>query len=285
MGSGVKECPQCGSQSSEAALSCQGCGTSFPADEIKESTAPLSGEQTNLGLRADSSRKERQLPLIELLLVCFVGFGGALFLSLYILFTGTTPSQPVRGDFRWWYTILHQVGVLALLWYVLQRRSQSFSDLGLFWKAKEVAVAPLLWFVCSIAAYISQLTIRGLGGFPSKSDPNAQAATFLFSSGIGFGTMVFQFVNPFFEELIARAYLITRLKELTNSLALAVITSVVFQVSYHFYQGGWTALSHTGVFLLLSLYYAKTNRILAPILAHMIFDVSATLYYMLKPVN
>jgi membrane protease YdiL (CAAX protease family) len=285
MGSGVKECPQCGSQSSEAALSCQGCGASFPADEINKSTAPPSGELTNLGSRADTSGKERQLQIFELLVVCFVGFGGALFLSLYILFTGTNPSETVRGNFRWWYTICHQVGVLALLWYVLQRRSQNFSDLGLFWKAKEVAVAPVLWFICSIVAYISQLTIRSFGGFPSKSDPNANAAAFLFSNGIGVGTMIFQFVNPFFEELIARAYLITRLKELTNSLALAIITSVVFQVSYHFYQGGWTALSYTGVFLVLSLYYAKTNRILAPILAHMIFDVSATLYYMFKPLH
>ena len=74
----------------------------------------------------------------------------------------------------------------------------------------------------------------------------------------------------------------TRLKELTNSTALAIIASVLFQVSYHFYQGFWTGLSHTGVFLVLSLYYAKTNRILAPILAHMIFDVSSTLIYMLK---
>jgi len=258
---------------------------SFPADEIKESTAPPSGELTNLGSRADTSRKERQLQIFELLLVCFVGFGGALFLSLYILFTGTSPSEAVRGDFRWWYTILHQVGVLALLWYVLQRRSQSFSDLGLFWKAKEVAVAPLLWFVCSIVAYISKLIIRSLGGFPPGSDPNAKAAALLFSNGIGIATFIYQFINPFFEELIVRAYLITRIRELTNSLVLAIIASVAFQVSYHFYQGGWTALSYTGVFLVLSLYYAKTNRILAPILAHMIFDVSATLYYLLKPLH
>jgi membrane protease YdiL (CAAX protease family) len=282
MGSGMKECPNCGSQSSAEALSCQGCGTAFPADEINESTAPPSDELTNLGSRANPSRKERRFQIFELLLVCFVGFGGALFLSLYILFSGITPSETVRGDFRWWYTIFHQVGVLALLWYVLQRRSQSFSDLGFYWKIKEVAIAPLLWFACGIVAYISKLIFRSFGAFPPGADPNAKAVAFLFSNGIGVGAFVFQFINPFFEELIARAYLITRLKELTNSLALAIVASVIFQVSYHFYQGGWTALSHTGVFLVLSLYYAKTNRILAPILAHMIFDVSSTLIYMLK---
>jgi membrane protease YdiL (CAAX protease family) len=285
MGSGVKECPNCGSQSSEVALSCQACGTSFPANEITQPTAPPSDQPGNLTLPVDSSRKERHFQIFELLLVCVIGFGGALFLSLYILFTQATPSVTMGGDFRWWYTILHQVGVLALLWYVLRRRCQNFSDLGFYWKTKEVAIAPVLWFACGIVAYISKLLFQSFGAFPRGADPNAKAAAILFSSGIGVGAFVFQFINPFFEELIARAYLITRLKELTNSLVLAIIASVVFQVSYHLYQGGWTALSHTGVFLVLSLYYAKTRRILAPILAHMIFDVSATLYYMLKPVH
>jgi membrane protease YdiL (CAAX protease family) len=274
----VKECPQCGSQSSEAALSCEACGTAFSANELNApAETPSSG--------ADLLRSERRFEIFELLLVCFIAFGGALFLSTYILFTGRPPAETMQGDFRWWYAMSHQIGALALLWYVLRRRSQSFSDLGLYWKAKEVAIAPLLWFACAIVAYISKLIIRGFGAFPPGSDPNAKAAALLFSNGIGIATFIFQFINPFFEELIVRAYLMTRLRELTNSLVLAIIASVIFQVSYHFYQGFWTALSHTGVFLVLSLYYAKTNRILAPILAHMIFDVSATLYYLYKPVH
>jgi len=188
----------------------------------------------------------------------------------------------MQGDFRWWYAISHQVGGLALLWYVLRRRSQNFSDLGFFWKAKEVAVAPLLWIACAIVAYIFRRTIQSFGGFPSNGDPNERVAAYLFANRIGIGTIVFQLVNPFFEELIVRAYVMTRVRELTNSLALAIIASVVLQVSYHFYQGVWMALSYTGVFLVLSLYYAKTNRILAPILTHLIFDVSATLYYTFK---
>jgi len=281
----MKQCISCGLNSSEIALYCQTCGTPFPTTAPDPNAPTLLAPETQTSEKGSFLASERRFQIFELLLVCFVGFGGALFLSLFILFSGTTPSETVRGDFRWWYTIFHQVGVLALLWYVLRRRSQNFSDLGFYWKTKEVAIAPLLWFACGIVAYISKLIFRSFGAFPPGADPNAKAVAFLFSNGIGVGAFVFQFINPFFEELIARAYLITRLKELTNSLALAIIASVIFQVSYHFYQGGWTALSHTGVFLVLSLYYAKTNRILAPILAHMIFDVSATLYYMLKPLH
>jgi membrane protease YdiL (CAAX protease family) len=278
----VKECPQCGSQSAEAALSCEACGIAFPTSEIMPGVTPLPVERTGSSLDTVSPRYGRGLQVFELLLVCFVGFGGALFLSYYILFTGITPPSTTRGEFRWWYSILHQIGILALVWYVLQRRCQKFSDLGFYWKTKEVAIAPLLWFACGIAAYISKLMIQRFGGFPPGSKPNAQAEAFLFSGGVGIATFIFQFINPFFEELIARAYLITRIKELTNSMALAIVGSVVFQVSYHFYQGFWTGLSHAGVFLVLSLYYAKTKRILAPILAHMIFDVSSTLIYALK---
>ena len=282
MGTEVKECPQCGSQSAEAALSCQACGTAFLPSGIGPSVSPLPDERTSSSLNAVSPSYGRRLQVFELLLVCFVGFAGALFLSYYVLFTGLTPPSTMRGEIRWWYSILHQIGILALVWYVLQRRSQNFSDLGFYWKTKEVFIAPLLWFACGIVGYISKLIIQRFGGFPPGSKPNAQAEAFLFSGGIGIATFIFQFINPFFEELIARAYLITRIKELTNSMALAIVGSVVFQVSYHFYQGFWTGLSHAGTFLVLSLYYAKTNRILAPILAHMIFDISATLFYMSK---
>ena len=281
----AKECPQCSSQNSEAALSCETCGAVFLANEMNApAEAPLA-DRTDPKSGADSLQTQRRFEVFELFLVCFIAFSGGLFLSTYILFTGKPPSEPMHGDFRWWYAISHQVAALALLWYVLRRRSQTFSDLGLYWNGKEVAIAPLLWFACSIVAYISKLIIRSFGGFPPGFDPNAKAAGLLFSNGIGIATFIYQFFNPFFEELIVRAYLITRIRELTNSIVLAIIASVVFQVSYHFYQGVWIALSYTGVFLLLSLYYVKTNRILAPILTHMIFDVSATLYYMLKPLH
>jgi membrane protease YdiL (CAAX protease family) len=281
----VKKCPQCGSESSEAAFSCEACGTAFLATEMSALAQTPLGNPTDPKSGGGSLSRDRRLELFELLLVCFIAFGGGLFLSTYILLAGRPPAETIQGNFRWWYAMSHQVGALALLWYVLRRRSQTFSDLGLYWKAKEVAIAPLLWFACGIIAYISRLIIRSFGGFPPGADPNAKAVALLFGNGVGIATVIFQFINPFFEELIVRAYLITRLRELTNSLVLAIIASVVFQVSYHLYQGFWTGLSHTGVFLVLSLYYAKTNRILAPILAHMIFDVSATFYYLLKPLH
>ena len=105
---------------------------------------------------------------------------------------------------------------------------------------------------------------------------------YLFGSGIFFTTILFQFINPFFEELIVRAYLMTEVRRLTNSVTKAVLISTVLQASYHFYQGGPAAIAHGAEFLILAIYYAKTNRITPIILAHLYADVGGTLEYWLR---
>jgi membrane protease YdiL (CAAX protease family) len=93
--------------------------------------------------------------------------------------------------------------------------------------------------------------------------------------------ILFQFLNPFYEELIVRAYVITELKQLTNSVWKPIILSTLLQTSYHFYQGIPMALGEGAGFLVFSIYYSKTNRIAPIILAHLYIDVGATLYYFL----
>ena len=114
---------------------------------------------------------------------------------------------------------------------------------------------------------------------------DAKVATYLFSGGITFGTVLFGLLNPFFEELIVRGYLMTQLRQLGNNLVIVIATSVLLQISYHFYQGAWAALSHIGEFLVLSIYFAMTKRIVAPILVHLLFDMLPTLYYLIRPIH
>ena len=80
--------------------------------------------------------------------------------------------------------------------------------------------------------------------------------------------------------MIARAYMMTEVKELTNSVATAIIVSTVLQTSYHLYQGVPAALGHGATFLLFSIYYAKTNRLAPIIVAHLYSDVGGTLFYL-----
>jgi len=179
--------------------------------------------------------------------------------------------------------MVRQGTALALLWYVLQRRSKSFRDLGLRWSSKEVGFGCLLFVGGILAHDLMRALIRGVTtalNSPLGTQPDVDRL--LFGSHVVVMALVAQFVNPFFEELIVRAFVMIEIKALTNNVTLAVVASVLLQTSYHFYQGTPAALSHLGTFLLFALYYAKTNRIGAPIVAHLLLDLSATLFYMAR---
>ena len=82
----------------------------------------------------------------------------------------------------------------------------------------------------------------------------------------------FLLLNPFFEELIVRAYLTTEIIELTGSSLLSVLGSVVVQTSYHLYYGWLGAISLSFLFLAFALYFARTRKALPLIVAHGAFD-------------
>jgi len=80
-------------------------------------------------------------------------------------------------------------------------------------------------------------------------------------------------MNPFFEELLVRAYLMTEIVELTGSSALAIAVSVAVQTSYHLYYGWSGALSLAFLFLAFALYFARSRRALPVVVAHGVFDI------------
>ena len=91
----------------------------------------------------------------------------------------------------------------------------------------------------------------------------------------------FSLLNPFFEELIVRAYLMTEIAGLTGSYALAVAVSIAVQLSYHLYYGWAGVAALFFQFLIFSLYYARWKRALPVIIAHGFFDMSAALFRLL----
>jgi len=163
------------------------------------------------------------------------------------------------------------------------RHGKSFRDLGLTWTRKDIGWAIILSAVGSLAfrAVYDAIYFGGLTAVSHKA-ASAYVGNVLFGGGIFFTTILFQFLNPFFEELIVRAYVMTEVKQLTNSATKAIIISTLLQTSYHFYQGGPAAFGHLTAFLIFSIFYAKTNRITPIILAHLYSDVGGTLWYMFR---
>jgi membrane protease YdiL (CAAX protease family) len=222
---------------------------------------------------------DRQMRIFEVILVCVIAFGANILSSIHSL-SGNLFSSSSSGQYKWIYSILREGSCLGLLWYVLRRNGRTFYGLGLSWTRTDAGWSCLLYLGGSMASYAVYNAIY-FTGLTSVNDATsfAHVGYYLFGSGIFFTTFLFQFLNPFYEELIVRAYVMTEARQLTNSVGKAVFISTALQTSYHFYQGAPAALAHAATFLIFSIFYAKTNRIAPVILAHLYMDIFSTLFF------
>jgi membrane protease YdiL (CAAX protease family) len=207
----------------------------------------------------------------ELALVIVVSCGSIFLNGLYVFLHGPGPISQYP-HFRWASGLIHELASLLVLGYVLSRRSLRLRSLGLRWSAKDcLAGLPI-----AVGAYVSYaigfLLISAIHrivfGSPAIG-PNARA----FFGHPSLAVVPFVLLNPFFEELIVRAYLMTEMLELTGSSLLAVLVSVLLQTSYHLYYGWTGALSVGFMFLTFSIFYLKTRRATPIICAHGLIDI------------
>jgi membrane protease YdiL (CAAX protease family) len=229
-------------------------------------------------VRAVVPAGEKRQRWFELCLVLLVACGSSILYSVYLLRNGPS-AMPHISNARWSVGIVEEVTALLLLGYVLSRRGLRLSNLGLRWSLGDVGVGLLVTGI-SYAAYLlgSSLvhvfhysTYGSLATGPTASDLFAHPSVM---------AIPFSLLNPFFEELIVRAYLTTEVIELTGSSTLAVALSVAVQFSYHLYYGWTGAISLSFLFLTLAMYYVRTRRALPVIVAHGVFDVYGLLRLM-----
>jgi len=226
-------------------------------------------------LRVRKPHGEKALRWFELGLVLAVAFAGALFNSIFLLQTGSRSAVPT-GNSRWVWMMVEESVALLLLGYVLLRRGKRIADLGLRWSFGEVVrgilVAVTGYVVYSAGAMLVYLVQRAL--LRGAAHPVFGRQVFGHASWMMLAAML---LNPFFEELIVRAFLMTEVRELTGSATAAVFLSWAVQTSYHLYYGWAGALGLGFLFLTFSVYYAKTRRATPVIVAHGLFDLLALL--------
>jgi membrane protease YdiL (CAAX protease family) len=286
----MKKCPYCGKEYPDDVERCLTDnelllgGESekiLPSEEIVEVTpVAIPAPKPKITLT------EQNIRIFEVILICAIAFGGDILASTYSFLGNNFTSSSSNSNWPAWdWTIrtLREASALGLLWYVLMRHGKSFRDLGLTWTRKDIGWAVILGVVGSLAfrAVYNAIYFAGLTTVSHKAS-SAYVGNVLFGGGIVFMTILFQFLNPFFEELIVRAYVMTEVKQLTNNATKAIIISTLLQTSYHFYQGGPAAFGHMATFLIFSIFYVKTNRITPIILAHLYYDISGTLWYMFR---
>jgi membrane protease YdiL (CAAX protease family) len=170
------------------------------------------------------------------------------------------------------YGIAHESLSLLLLVYVLSRRKLGLGDLGLTWARRDVVPSFVVTVLAGLSyvagAIIIQLLHYELYGTMAQGPVANQ-----FFSKPTIWALPFMLLNPFFEELIVRAYVMTEIKELTGSTMMAIIFSVLLQASYHLYYGWMGALSVAFPFIVFAIYYARSRRAVPIIIAHEVFDL------------
>ena len=192
--------------------------------------------------------------------------------------------DPIYLDLQVISGLVLEIGSISLLIYILFRQNRSLSDLGFSFSKKDLWHSIGIALVAILANYFAYYLFAVISVWVfGKGLPQAEFQTVL-DSGFAVPLLLFVMVNPFFEELIVRAYLITEMEFFTRSAWNAGLFSIFIQASYHLYQGFANSLTMIGVFSVFTIYYIRKRRLWPIILAHAYFDLFAYGYYlMLRP--
>ncbi len=211
---------------------------------------------------------------VDLGLILAVIFADHILGSIYVAFHPTAPSY---SNMRLFTGICDETIGLLLFLVLFKRQGRRFQDIGLGFqwidlpKALGLVVAAVVtmwttWFVVTYGWLL--ITLR----FPQW--PNTRA---MFSTSSLWLFLPFLLLNPFFEEILVRGYLMTELIDLRKSVLLATVASILVQTSYHLYYGVAGAMVVGSGLTVLAIYFAKSRRLMPVILAHMLWDSTALL--------
>lgn len=213
---------------------------------------------------------------MALAIVLFVSFGHFIAASAYYLMESTTSSTDLpQLKMRLVGGMITEAGSLAVLWYVLSGQARGWRDIGWNFHPMDVLRGLLLTFGATAATYATFLPIQIVVHAYSGHYLTTKSMHGMLGVGISALSIAFICLNPFFEELIVRGYLMTEIVELGGSGVLAIVISVAVQMSYHLYQGFTNGIVLATIFAVFSIYFWKTRRLAPVVLAHLCVDAYA----------
>lgn len=209
--------------------------------------------------------------LLDLALVLFVSLIPFVARSLYYFMGGEIPSEPLGQKLRLWSGLITELSSLLILWHVLFRQGRKWRNIGLDFSKSDVVAGIGLFLWVTIITYLIYIPAQYI--YQSATGHYYQPKALHLGLGVSALSVVVLCLNPFFEELIVRAFTMTEILDLSRSRWLAMLVSVAAQMSYHFYQGWFRSIGLTMAFAFFSLYFLQTRRIMPVILAHLGSDL------------
>jgi membrane protease YdiL (CAAX protease family) len=214
---------------------------------------------------------------VDLGLILAVVFAGSILGSIYLAFHPTTPSF---SNMRLFTGISDEVTGLLLFLVLFKRQGRRLQDIGFGFqwtdlpKALGLAVATVavMFVMRFVLTYVWLLTALRIPQWPETHAMFSASSLWLF--------LPFLLLNPFFEEILVRGYLMTELIDLRKSVLPAIVISIMVQTSYHLYYGVAGAMVVGSGLTVLAIYFAKSRRLMPVILAHMLWDSTALLGFL-----
>ena len=191
-------------------------------DQAPLGSSDLTGEQNLLGRWQ------------HLAIVLWVSFSIPIIRSIYYLIRDGAITQaytPLQQRYRLAAGIIEEASALFLLWYVMGRQGKTRADIGWNPSAADVLRAAGLFLLAMIARWFVYYQVQYLYYAHSGHYLSARSLQSVLGLGVSFLSVAYACLNPFCEELIVRAYTMSEILNLGGSRTVAVIVSVVVELS------------------------------------------------------
>jgi len=209
---------------------------------------------------------------IDLCLILAVVFTGSILGSVYLAFH---PAAPSYSNMRLLTGISEEITGLLLFLVLFKRQGSRLQDIGLSFQWTDLPKALGLAMAAFLVMWVMRFVIPYVWLLTTLHPPQWPETHAMFSASSFWLFLPFLLLNPFFEEILVRGYLMTELIDLRKSVFLATVVSLMVQTSYHLYYGLAGAIVVGSGLAVLAIYFAKSRRLMPIILAHMLWDSTA----------
>jgi len=221
----------------------------------------------------DSRRRLVDLGLV--LLIAIIPLIATALYALYVPIVGTSSNT----NMRFVSGLVHEIGALTLLACLLSRQNRSIKEIGLGFRWTDILKAIGLFIIAMIAYLLSYSVINASYHSWTREYIHFRDPAIIFGKPSAVLLFLYILAAPLFEEIIVRGYLMTELSGFSCPMWLAAMASVVLQTSYHLYYGFAGALLLGSGFAVLAIYFARSKRLMPVILAHFLWDLTASVRY------
>jgi membrane protease YdiL (CAAX protease family) len=214
---------------------------------------------------------------LGLAIICLIAFFQTILYAFYLFISKDYPEySPGTASFLLFGSALEKIFLIGLVFYILALQKQNtLSYLGFSFNLNVLLESWILFLAVGVGVLLayqgSVITWKAIGGRSEDIDAllSVRSGSLSFIQGVGPISIFAMLVNPFFEEILVRAYFTLEMEYLTGNALIAIITGLVLQGSYHLYQGlGPTLILSVG-FTILAVYYRFRQQIVPVILVHL----------------